>query len=203
MEIIDDNDLTFLQKLYQEVFLTMQLDIDEHSDEFTDDFLQMFKLFGLSSAFKKFQTKEDLLDHEDQAVITFANKFTTCTLNEAMIASKTDDKILKDKAKEVVEIIKTCYIHSHTKSCRKYQTECRYGIPRFPIWKTIVSKPMKATGDEGEKLKRKYCNVLKNVKELLTDKDIINNIIEEFPIQDDINVDIYKENRKKRILKTP
>ena len=93
----------------------------------------MFQLFGLSSAFKKFQTKEDLLEHEEQAVIVFADKFTTCTLNEAVIASKTNDDALKKSAKEVVEIVKKCYIHSHTKSCRKYHTECRYGIPRFPF----------------------------------------------------------------------
>ena len=45
----------------------------------------------MSAAFKKLQTKEKLLDHEEKAVIAFVNKFTTCTLNEAVVASKTDD----------------------------------------------------------------------------------------------------------------
>ena len=141
--------------MYYQLFQGMseELDIDEHSDQFITDFLNIFQLFGLSSAFKKFQTKEDLTEQEERAVVVFSNKFTTCTLNEAVIASKTDDAVLKLKAKNVVDIVKKCYIHSHTKSCRKYHTECRYGIPKFPIWKTIIAKPLKVLGEEGKKLK--------------------------------------------------
>ena len=133
----------------------------------------MFQLFGLSSAFKKFQTKEDLTEQEESSVIMFADKFTTCTLNEAVVSSKTDNEALEAKGKEVVDIVKKCYIHSHTKSCRKYHTQCRYGIPKFPIWKTIIAKPMKVSGEAGEKLKKKYSKVLKDVKEILEDKEAV------------------------------
>ena len=202
-EIIREDDSKLLHKIYQEIFQTKheELDIEEHSDQFVEDFLNMFQLFGLSSAFKKFQTKEDLLEHEEQAVIVFADKFTTCTLNEAVIASKTNDDALKKSAKEVVEIVKKCYIHSHTKSCRKYHTECRYGIPKFPIWKTIVSKPLKVSGGEGEQLKQKYSKVLKDVKEVLKDSVVVNSIIEEYPTDQDTTLELYKANRMKRILK--
>ena len=174
-EVIGVEDSKLLFNIYQEVFETADkdLDIDEHSDQFVDDFLGLFKLFGLSSAFKKFQTKEDLSEQEESTVIIFADKFTTCTLNEAVIASKTDNEVLKERGKEVVEIVKKCYIHSHTKSCRKYHTDCRYGIPKFPIWRTIIAKPMKISGEEGEKLKKKYSKVLKDVKEVLEDKEAV------------------------------
>ena len=108
---------------------------------------------------------------------------------------------MKKSAKEVVETVKKCYIHSHTKSCRKYHTECRYGIPKFPIWKTIVSKPLKVSGDEGEKLKQNYNKVLKDVKEVLKDSDVVNSILEEHPTDQDTTLELYKANRMKRILK--
>ena len=79
--------------------------------------------------------------------MAFVNRFTTCTLNESVIASKTDDDILKRRANEVVEIVSKCNIHRDTKSCRKYQTKCRYGFPRYPMWRTIISRPLDVDGD--------------------------------------------------------
>ena len=201
-ETLDGQDTENLKSIHQQVFHTKNEDfIEETSDEFGMEFLNMFKLFGLSSAFKKFQTKEDLLKHEERAVIVFADKFTTCTLNESVIASKTNDKTLKSKASEVIEIVKRCNVHSHTRSCRKYSTECRYHFPRFPFWKTILSKPMKASGEEGKELRKKYDKVLKDVKEVLNDADVIKNVLEEYPKALDVTLDQYKQNRRKRILK--
>ena len=175
--------------------------IDEHSDQFVDDFLRQFPLFGLSKAFKKFQTKEDLLDHEERAIITFANKFTTCTLNEAVIASKTEDKELKNKAADVVEIVRVCYVHSHTKSCRKYHTQCRFGFAKFPMWRTILTRPLKDTGESGKMLKKKYDEILTKVKEIISDKEVIKTILDEYPKDDDTSKEKYESNRKKRIVK--
>ena len=74
-------------------------------------------------------------------MINFANKFTTCTLNQDTIATMTEDSDLKEKAAEVIEIVKAVNIHNHTKSCRKYDTTCRFGFGKFPIWRTLISKP--------------------------------------------------------------
>ena len=48
--------------------------------KFQESLLSRFPLYGLSSAFKKFQTNEEIEPFEEKAVINFANKFTTCTL---------------------------------------------------------------------------------------------------------------------------
>ena len=160
-----------------------------------------FPFYGLPAAFKKFQTKETLLEQEEKAITAFVDKFTTCTLNEAMIASKTDDEDLKKKAKEVIDIVSKVNIHTDTKSCRKYQTKCRYGFPRYPIWRTLISRPLEISGEEGKKLKAKYDKILNDVKELLEDKEVIKKILEEIPKDLDKTVEDYKENRKKRILK--
>ena len=91
-------------------------------------------------------------------------------------------------------------IHKDTKSCRKYETKCRYGFPRYPIWRTLISRPLKVTGEEGKKLKGKYEKVLRDVKELLEDKDVIKDILDKIPKDLDITLEEYKENRKKRIV---
>ena len=167
-DTIEENDFESILNIYNEVFQTENVEdqIEENRDSFVREFFNRFQLFGLSSAFKKFQTKEDLLQHEERAVIVFTNKFTTCTLNEKEIASRTDDEILKIRAADVIDIVRKCYIHSHTKSCRKYQTECRFVFPKFPIWKTILSKPIKGPAEEHKALTDKYDKVLKDFCEL-------------------------------------
>ena len=87
--VIEGRDAESLYKIYRQIIQVEEEDedyVEEHSDRFFDDFLKRFPLYGLSAAFKKFQTKEDLLEHEEKAIIIFANRFTTCTLNEASIA---------------------------------------------------------------------------------------------------------------------
>ena len=140
-------------KIYRKYF---EIDNDQLVTEemFVEEFLSRFLLYGISSAFKKFQRKGDLLDHEERAIINFADKFTTCTLNEAVIASKTEDGELKKRSAEVVDIVKRCYIHSHTKTCKKYSFECRFRFAKFPMWRTILTRPMKDTGEDKEALKQ-------------------------------------------------
>ena len=201
-ENFEEDDVECLQKIYHQIFQIEddQTYIEENSESFVHSFLNKFKLFGLSAAFKKFQTKEDLLDHEERAVIVFTNKFTTCTLNEKVIEAKTDDIHLKEKSGEVIDIVKQCYIHSHTRSCRKYHTECRFFFPKFPIWRTILSKPMKASGEEGKALREKYDKVLKDVREVLKDQDVITMVLEKIPKTQDVTIELYEENRRKRIV---
>ena len=38
-----------------------------------------------------------VLQHEERAIVIFTNKFTTCTLNDKEISSRTDDEFLKKK----------------------------------------------------------------------------------------------------------
>ena len=58
---------------------------------------------GLSSAFKKFQSREYLLDYEERAVINFSNTFTSVSLDPKVVGYK------------VVNIVKFVNVHKHTK----------------------------------------------------------------------------------------
>ena len=173
----------------------------EHDNVHTDKFINRFCLFGLSAAFKKFQSKEDLLEHEERAVITFADRFTTCTLNKHSLASRTDDKTLKERTADVIDIVTKVNLHKHTKSCRKYASVCRFRFPKFPMWRTILSKPLPALGEEGKQRKEKYDNVLKIVMTVMKDEELINSILEDYPLTNDNSLELYRENRKKRIIK--
>ena len=102
----------------------------------SDDILSKFKFLGIRSAYKKFQTHESLLDHEENAVINFANKFITVCLAPKVVGKK------------VAEIAKKVNLHRHTKACKKYSTDCRFSFPKFPVWKTIVASPNSSISDK-------------------------------------------------------
>ena len=130
-----------------------------------DLLLSKFKFLGLTSAFKKFQTKEKLLDFEESAIINFANTFTSVCLNPQIMGRK------------VVDIVKKVNRHSHTKACRKYSESCRFSFPKFPTWKTIVASPHEDVPNEQ---KEKYEKVLHDVKKVLLDDKRIDKIMEGF-----------------------
>ena len=127
-----------------------------------DDILSQFKFHGLSKAFKKLQTQEGLSYDEELAVINFADAFTSVSLCQKIVG------------KEVVEIAKKVNKHKHTRACRKYQTECRFSFPKYPVWKTLISYPNKPLSDID---KSKFSKILADVKEVLLDEGAINKII--------------------------
>ena len=170
-------------------------EIIENPTNFFEEFLKRFSLLGLNSAFKKFQTKEELLPHEENAIIEFANKYTTCTLNVDTIRVKID-KTVEDLAAQIVKIVTECNWHRHTRSCRKYDTICRFGIPKFPSFRTLIAKPtQKATED----MVNKYKKILNAVKDQLCNEEVVKMILEEIPKELDTSRDMFVLNREKRI----
>ena len=69
------------------------------------------------------------------------------------------------------------------------------------MWKTILTRPMKTSEDSDKDLTQKYKEILKKVKDLIDDKDVIKAILEEYPKDLDISKELYELNRKKRIIK--
>jgi hypothetical protein len=152
--------------------------------------LRKFKFFGICEAFKKFETKEDLLEHEERAVINFANKFTTVSLNAATVGQI------------VANIARVVSRHKHTRACKKYGTDCRFGFCKLPCWKTLIAKPFKLTGDEGNDKKNKYKALLKKVKHLLNDEEVIAKIIDSPKYdreKEALDKALYETNRELRI----
>ena len=200
-KILDCIDQTALNQFYYQYVQTSNDKVDTEVDEleFQEKLLSRFPLFGISSAFKKFQTNEDLKPHEEKAVINFVNKFTTCTLNVDTVRMMTDDETLKETAENVIQIVEEVHGHHHTTSCHKYSPTCRWGFPHFLMWKTILAKPLKESGEEAEKLKSSYKKILKDVKEKMINEEVIESIMEKFPKDLDKTRKDYVENRKERI----
>ena len=154
---------------------------EESSD--VDSILSRFKFIGLTKAFKKFQTQEALSWNEESAVIHFANTFTSVCLSPKIVGEK------------VVNIVKKVNQHRHTKACRKYQTECRFSFPKYPVWKTLISCPNN-TLSETEKASHE--KILFKVREVLSNQELIDNIMQQYNKSDE-SEELFYINREKRI----
>ena len=148
-----------------------------------DTILSKFKFIGLTTAFKKFQTREDLLYFEESAIINFANKFTSVSLCPQIMGKK------------VIDIVKKVNQHRHTKACRKYSNSCRFDFPKFPVWKTIIAKPNRVISDNE---KEKYAQILHDVRQTLLDEKTIDLIMKGFD-KDGENESEFLINRETRI----
>ena len=105
-ENIEQSKITKIASFYKNYLKDQNnQDCDENPDDFLKEFVSHFPLFGLTEAFKKFKENQELQDHEERAVITFANTFTTSTLNEAVIRSKCQDKELQKSCEQPSEIV--------------------------------------------------------------------------------------------------
>ena len=99
------------------------------------------------------------------------------------------------------KIAKKVNIHSHTKTCRKYKTTCRFNMPKLPSYKTIIAKPLdKSISDEFSKhLQNKHAAVIKQVREVLNNEDEIKKILSEYPKEIETTMADALEGRRKRI----
>jgi hypothetical protein len=76
---------------------------------------------------------------------------------------------LPEKNTKLRKIVEEVQFHHHTKSCRKYNNNCRFNYPRYPSKKTIIAKPFPDTMDQDEKQKKLETQrgILKRVKDIL------------------------------------
>ena len=195
--IEDDKKLPILEDDINELFTDLLGKKNCQYEISHQEILGKFPLFGISSAFRKCQTLEKLQDHEEKAVKRFANKFTICTLNKAKLEAMTEDPILKQKTAELLDIIEAANIHKHTQTCRKYETICRFGFGKFPIWETLIAKPASTVPKE---TMERYSKILKDVREVLDNDSIISNILEQYPDRKNETLENYEKNRRDRII---
>ena len=80
---------------------------------------------------------------------------------------------------KIVKITEETQKHYHTKTCKKHGSECRFGMPRYPIWKTILTKPVKGdSAEEKTEKKKKNKETIEAVREVLDDEEAVNQIVE-------------------------
>jgi len=152
-----------------------------------DRVLSKFSFVGLTSAFKKFQSHEELTTTEETAVLNFADKFTSVSLCPSVVG------------KEVVGIVQKVNQHRHTKACRKYDTSCRFYFPKYPAWKTLITKPNSSISDSE---KAKFDKILKDIKDVLLDSNAIHKIMSDYEknSESQIEYNVNREIKIKRLL---
>ena len=114
------------------------------------------KFPGLQMVISKLKNSSTLTEKEKEVASNFVDAFVTCSL---------DIEALTDTVKEV-------QAHYHTATCRKHNTTCRFGYPRFPSNKTIIAQPLNKMNFSSERAyiaeKNKFKVILDSVKEVLT-----------------------------------
>jgi hypothetical protein len=116
------------------------------------------KLQYLEQAFNTLKDESKILsENEYKALAKFTDIFTTCSLDPEEIKGKlyrltdTDKdgheveklvKLVESSAKKFAKTVCECNRHHHTKSCKKYDTTCRYNIPHFPSKETLIAVPV-------------------------------------------------------------
>ena len=179
---------TFLEKLEELVY-------DEHENlkiasekELYDDIIRK-PLKGLNHVFQKLRNEDDLTPEDLKCLENFIDGFTTVSLNPNIVG--------EDVAKLVTEV----NVHHHTKTCRKYDSSCRFNYPRFPTPNTIVAKPFKGKKEERQKIMANYDEILQKVFEVLKEKEVIEKIMLSYSKKDETKREHPKfiEERVKRI----
>ena len=90
-------------------------------------------------------------DEGEEHLIKLINEWTSCSLY-------TDD--------EMQDLVRSTNMHHHTKSCRKYGTDCRYDFPRLFSRKTVIAKePSNKTPEELKRMFEMQTAIFKKVKE--------------------------------------
>ena len=112
-----------------------------------------------------------------------------------------DVKRTKEDGIKIINIAKACLNHYHTKACRKYGSPgCRFRFPKFPMWETILTKSNINVDDTDSKRQEDQKKILEKVIIILEDTETINDIMNKFDKENE-SIDMYRKNRKKRILK--
>ena len=146
----------------------------------------------LERAFKKLRKSQDLQREDENALIAFADKFTTCTLNPEMAASMIDDKTSVSEGIRIVDIVRKTQTHYHTKTCKKLSPKCRFGMPKFPMWKTMLTKPIKGASSEEMELRRHFNQkVLDDVRNVLKNNDVMNDVWKKYKVKNSESTEEY------------
>ena len=93
----------------------------------------------LKSALRKCQENEIPSEKEDRAIVSFVDKFVTCSLMDPRSS----------------KIAASVQHHHHTFTCRKAGSKCRFHFPRFPSLHTMLAKPLRNIFNEEDEEKRK------------------------------------------------
>ena len=132
---------------------------------------------------------EEITEEDIETVVTFVDTFSTVSLHTALVGPN------------VAAIAYSVNQHHHTKTCRKYQTKCRFKFPKLPSYNTIIARPPGKNVSEGEKkiIEAQHDKILIKVKEVLENKEIVDSILEQYPKESEKTEDEAVQGRTTRI----
>jgi hypothetical protein len=110
---------------------------------------------------KVFSSNFTETDEEFNIVVKFIDNFTTCEIPE--------DETLKSFVKEV-------QTHNHTKSCQKYENNCRFGFPKFPSEKTIIAKQVESNIPNRQEIINKHADILSLIRKIIGSSEFDDNM---------------------------
>ena len=140
-------------------------------------------MHGLKSAFKKLRHDGKLTSNEKESLRKFIDTYTTVSTHENTVG------------KRVANIAREVNRHHHTKTCRKHDTSCRFGYPRFPSPFTIIVTPCTAESqEEKQKILLKNQKILRKVQDVLEDEEAVQKIMAKYDKQNETK-DEYRINR--------
>ena len=132
---------------------------------------------------------EPVTEDDLNIVASFVDTFTTVSLHPAIVG-----EIVAAIAKDVNQ-------HRHTRTCRKYNTVCRFKFPKLPSYCTLIARaPSKDLSDKEKKsIHDKVTKVINKVEEILLDEEKVRSILSQFPKEDEKTKEEADEGRHKRI----
>ena len=123
-----------------------------------------FQIRGMPHVHGVFWLKKDIIDkykvddeYDDEKITQLIDKWISCSLD-------TGDN-------ELDSIVAEVNTHSHTKSCQKGNSVCRFNFPRYPSNKTLIAVPLPSDLSEEERKEKlsKYKFILETVKNALSE----------------------------------
>ena len=106
------------------------------------------KFEGINDIMTKLRIEQNLCEEEKKVLVRFIDTFVTCS-------------ITNDCVKDIVQEVQ---VHNHSKTCYKRDKNCRFGYPKFPSAKTIVSQPLRKQDFPS---KNQYKKILARNKKIL------------------------------------
>jgi hypothetical protein len=89
--------------------------------------------------------------------------------------------------------------HRHTRTCRKYDTTCRFHKPTFPMKKTkVFCNELTSEQNKDDSQRKRKPEILEKVKELLDDKETTDKIMSKYNKKEE-SFEEYEANREDRI----
>ena len=153
------------------------------------DLKLLYPLYGLKNALQKLHKNEEPTEEEVATVVKFVDTFSTVSLHPAIVGH-----IVSDIAKKVNQ-------HHHTKTCRKYNTVCRFKMPKLPSKETIIARPpgQNMTDNKKKITETKHATVIMKVREVLNNKEEMDSIYAQYPKDSETTMIEATEGRLNRI----